>query len=136
MTRRRPAGAAAQIFGGPDEDKLTRLIRMIARQAAQEAFEVFKEAVEESRASAKSLSDPQKRREAAYETASNPAHLAELEERYLGVAGVAKRLDVSKKTVRRKIAAGELPAHRVGKLLRIGERDLATYAEKSRFNNK
>lgn len=37
------------------------------------------------------------------------------------VAGVAPRLDVSAKTVRRMIERGDLPTHRIGKLLRISE---------------
>lgn len=111
-----------------------RLVRMIARQAAQEAFEVFKDTLEASRAPAKPLSDPQRRLEAADETASTLCS-ARPDERFLGVAGVAKRLDVSQKTVRRKIAAGELPALRVGKLLRISERDLAAFAKKLPLNN-
>jgi excisionase family DNA binding protein len=48
-------------------------------------------------------------------------------ERFLSVAEVAKRLGVSEKTVRRKIESGDLPAHRVGKLIRVTERDLAAY---------
>jgi len=39
-------------------------------------------------------------------------------ERFLSVAEVAKQLGVSEKMVRRKIASGDWPAHRVGKLLR------------------
>lgn len=43
------------------------------------------------------------------------------------VAGVASRLAVSKKTVRRMIDRGELSAHRIGRLLRISEEDLASF---------
>jgi excisionase family DNA binding protein len=56
-----------------------------------------------------------------------------LDERFFTVAAVAKRLDVSEKSVRRKIASGELPAHRVGRLLRIGERGLSAYLVKARM---
>ena len=53
-------------------------------------------------------------------------------ERFLSVAEVAKRLGVSEKTVRRKIASGDLPAHRVGKLLRVSERILTAYVTRAR----
>jgi hypothetical protein len=39
-SRERPAAEAG------DEDDLTRLIRMIARQAAREAFSIFKDAID------------------------------------------------------------------------------------------
>lgn len=45
----------------------------------------------------------------------------------LDLDAVAKRLGVSIKTVRRIIDRGELPVHRVGRLLRISEADLAEY---------
>jgi len=48
-------------------------------------------------------------------------------ERFLSVVEVAKRLGVAEKTVRRKIASGDLPAHRVGKLVRVGESSLTAY---------
>jgi excisionase family DNA binding protein len=51
------------------------------------------------------------------------ASLARLQD----VAGVASRLGVSEKTVRRMIDRAELPAHRVGRLLRVSEADLAEY---------
>jgi len=43
------------------------------------------------------------------------------------VAGVASRLAVSTKTVRRMIDRGELSAHRIGRLLRISDEDLASF---------
>ena len=45
----------------------------------------------------------------------------------LDLDAVAKRLDVSTKTVRRMVARNELPVYRVGRLLRISEADLANY---------
>jgi excisionase family DNA binding protein len=48
------------------------------------------------------------------------------------VAGVASRLGVSEKTVRRMIDRAELPAHRIGRLLRVSEEDLADYLAKRR----
>lgn len=45
---------------------------------------------------------------------------------------VAERLDVSTKTVRRWISAGELPVHQLGRQLRISEADLAAFVARSR----
>jgi excisionase family DNA binding protein len=53
-------------------------------------------------------------------------------ERFLKVAEVAVRLDVSPKTVRRMIDRGDLRAHRIGRLVRVGERSLANYLGKAR----
>jgi excisionase family DNA binding protein len=49
-----------------------------------------------------------------------------LRTRLLSVVDVADRLGVSVKTVRRMIARGDLPAHRIGKLLRVSEQALET----------
>ena len=45
----------------------------------------------------------------------------------LDAAAVAARLDVSLRTVRRLIAAGELPVHRIGRAVRVSEDDLARF---------
>ena len=42
----------------------------------------------------------------------------------LRVTAVAERLDVSTRHVRRLIAAGSLPVHRIGRSVRIAEDDL------------
>ena len=42
-------------------------------------------------------------------------------------AAVARRLDVTVRTVRRLIAAGELPVHRIGRAVRVSEDDLARF---------
>jgi len=42
----------------------------------------------------------------------------------LSIAETADRLGVSPKTVRRQIAAGDLPAHRIGRRVLIDPRDL------------
>jgi len=42
----------------------------------------------------------------------------------LSIPVVAKQLDISTKTVRRLIASGELPHHRIGRQIRISEQDL------------
>jgi excisionase family DNA binding protein len=124
MTTRRPSGVNHPTGKAVGEDDLTRLVRMIARQAAQEAFAAFRDALEASGTQAKLPLDAPTPPEAAAETAVDGLPSPEPEERFLSVAEVAKRLDVSEKTVRRKIASGELPAHRVGRLIRIGERGL------------
>jgi excisionase family DNA binding protein len=45
----------------------------------------------------------------------------------LDVDAVADRLDVSSKTVRRHIDRGDLAVHRIGRLLRVSEEDLANF---------
>ena len=52
--------------------------------------------------------------------------------RLLSVAMVATCLGVSTKTVRRLIKDGQLPSHRVGRLIRISETDLAVFIARSR----
>jgi excisionase family DNA binding protein len=56
-------------------------------------------------------------------------------ERLLSVAEVAVRLHVSEKTVRRKIATFDLPAVRVGTLIRVSDRLLTAYLTKTRHRN-
>ncbi len=48
------------------------------------------------------------------------------------VDAVAEQLGVSTKTVRRWVTAGALPAHRLGRQLRISEADLAAFIARSR----
>lgn len=50
----------------------------------------------------------------------------------LTVAEVAARLGLCTKTVRRRIADGGLPVHRLGRSLRVSEADLGAYLERSR----
>lgn len=50
----------------------------------------------------------------------------------LDIQAVARRLDVSPKTVRRMIARGELPVHRIGRLIRISPQDLDACLARSR----
>jgi excisionase family DNA binding protein len=45
----------------------------------------------------------------------------------LKVATVAARLDESVRQVRRWIASGELPVHRLGRSVRVSEDDLARF---------
>jgi len=53
--------------------------------------------------------------------------IASRPQRQLTISDVALRLQVSTKTVRRWIDAGALPVHRLGRLLRISEQDLAVF---------
>jgi excisionase family DNA binding protein len=46
---------------------------------------------------------------------------------FFAIAGVAARLDVCERTVRRWIKAGALPVHRIGGLVRISEADFAAF---------
>jgi excisionase family DNA binding protein len=100
---------------------------MIARQAAREAFAVFIDSLE-----ARAVNDqPPRDRLAPGHASEGDAGKAhgppEPGERFLSVAEVAKKLDVSEKTVRRKIASGDWPAHRVGKLVRVSDRILTAH---------
>ncbi len=54
--------------------------------------------------------------------------------RLFSVAEVAGRLGVSVKTVRRMLDRGDLPGHRIGRLLRVGESDLEAYLAGARAN--
>jgi len=45
----------------------------------------------------------------------------------LSVAATALQLDISTKSVRRLIARGVLPIHRIGRQIRIAESDLLAY---------
>jgi excisionase family DNA binding protein len=49
------------------------------------------------------------------------------------VGAVAERLDVSARTVRRLIAAGELPVHRIGRSVRVSADDLARFLAARRY---
>ena len=51
----------------------------------------------------------------------------------MSASEIAERLGASEKWVRRKIADGALPAHRVGRLLRVAEADLAAYLASARL---
>jgi excisionase family DNA binding protein len=126
MTPRGPIPPSPEIGGASQDNDLTRLVRIIARQAAQEAFNLFRDALETSIARVGPLSELPAPQEGTVEVAANKAlQSPESGERFFSVAEVAVRLDVSEKTVRRKIQSGDLPTRRVGKLLRISERDLA-----------
>jgi excisionase family DNA binding protein len=114
-------GFDALTESSPQAHSLTQLVRMIARQAAQEAFEVFKSSLQaQGVGPACECSVEHESHGKAERGCSSPV----LDERFLSVREAATRLNVSEKTVRRKIQVGDLPARRFGKLLRIRERDL------------
>lgn len=52
--------------------------------------------------------------------------------RLLTVDAVAERLDLSRKTIRRLIKAGELRKHQIGLAIRVSEDDLAMFVRMSR----
>ncbi len=55
-----------------------------------------------------------------------------IEREMLSPREVARRLGVSRRTVRRWVAAGVLPAYRVGGVIRIHPEELARFLERSR----
>jgi excisionase family DNA binding protein len=133
MSNCHPAGAAAPPGKTPADDDLTRLVRLIARQAAQEAFKIFRDEFKASFAQAGPPVDLQDKMDAAPDGFAKAVPSRGGAERFLSVIEVAVKLGVSSKTVRRMINRGELPVHRVGKLLRVGEHALcARLAEGSR----
>jgi excisionase family DNA binding protein len=134
VTKPQPIGSNVATGDGPAKDELSRLVKAIARQAAREAFRAFTEALDSRASHAATPSDASMHLEQAPQaTAAKADPLFEPEERFLSVAQVAKRLGVSEKWVRRKIAAGDLPAHRVGRLLRVGERTLQDCLARARL---
>jgi excisionase family DNA binding protein len=74
---------------------------------------------------------PQQARGAAMSRSNSPRPQRD-QGQLLDVPAVARRLDVSEKTVRRLIARGELRAHRIGRLLRISEEELGRFLDSSR----
>ena len=137
MTRRRPIVANDAPGKAAGEDDLTRLVRVIAREAAREAFKAFTEALNGPVGPSGPLSDPSiPRRSPAEGTTSDASQTNGSSERFLSVAQVADRLGLSEKSVRRKIARGELAAHRVGKLLRVRECGLHAYLARVRLGNR
>jgi excisionase family DNA binding protein len=132
MSNCHPTGAAAPPAKTPADDDLTRLVRLIARQAAEEAFKIFRDEFKASFAQAGPPVDLQDKMEAAPDGFAKAVPSRGGAERFLSVIEVAVKLGVSSKTVRRMINRGELPVHRVGKLLRVGEHALcARLAEES-----
>lgn len=59
---------------------------------------------------------------------NNPSSLPRL----LTVDEVADVLGLSTKTIRRRIDSGDIPAHRLGRAIRVAEADLLSYLGKTR----
>ena len=134
-TKPQPISANIATGDAPAKHELSRLVRTIARQAAREAFRAFMEALESgtSHAAAAPSDASTHPEQEPQDTATKAGCPARTRRQLLSVAKVAKRLDVSEKWVRRKIAAGDLPAHRVGRLLRVGERTLSGCLARARL---
>jgi excisionase family DNA binding protein len=49
--------------------------------------------------------------------------------RFFTIAEIARQFGVSEKWVRRRIAEGQLPAHQMGRLIRISEADAVAYVK-------
>jgi len=131
MTNRRSFGEKVPTANASGEDGFTRLVRVIARQAAKEAFKVFRDALEARSVQVGLPSDPPELENRLEIAATKTDPSPEPGERFLSVAEVAATLGVSGKTVRRMIRRGDLCAHRVGRLVRVGERSLADCLNKS-----
>lgn len=50
---------------------------------------------------------------------------------YIKISQVAERLNVSPNTVYKRVSRGDIPACRIGRLIRIDERDLEKYMEQN-----
>jgi excisionase family DNA binding protein len=124
MIKRRDIGAKTPTVAGI-EDELIRLVRVLAREAAQEAFAVLLDALEGHPFEAPSLANHARLTERGSDSSTmNKSPSSASGERSLSVQEAAARANVSEKTIRRKVKSGELPARRFGKLLRIKEFDL------------
>jgi excisionase family DNA binding protein len=61
-----------------------------------------------------------------------PASLPPISGPLLSISAVAKRLDVSIRTVRRLVNDKAIAIHRIGRQIRISEADLAAYVQSQR----
>lgn len=104
---------------------LTALVSVIARQAVKEALEVYR-GVLEAQVVAQTSEGSEKSQHEARAKADRGRSSSSPDDRFLSVRDAAARLNVSEKTIRRKIEAGDLPARRFGRLLRICEGDLVS----------
>ena len=50
---------------------------------------------------------------------------------YIKISQVAERLNVSPNTVYKRVSRGDIPAYRIGRLIRIDERDLEKYMKQN-----
>jgi excisionase family DNA binding protein len=136
MTNRRQIGANTPRSNAAVEDDLTRLVRTIARQAAQEVVKALRDAQEARASPGGPPPDPLIPQGTRIEGAMSEAGQGiGSDERFFSVAEIADQLGLSQKSVRRRIAKGELIAIRIGKLRRIGERSRAAYIARARLSN-
>lgn len=131
MNNRRPSGPKAPHHDSAGQEDLTLLVKMIAREAAREALSAFTEALTVPTCPGVAPRGPMIQKEARTAEESDAGKPIGSDERYFSVAQVAVRLAVSQKWVRRRIASGELPALRAGKLVRVGERALTACVGKA-----
>ena len=134
MTRRRPTGANAPTFNAADEGKLMRLLRTLAKQAAQEEFRAHRDSNVTLTGPGSQRGPPIQQGDGAEGMTSDARQEIGADERHFTVAEIAEQLGVSQKSVRRAIGKGELPAVRFGKLLRVGERGRAAYLARARLH--
>jgi excisionase family DNA binding protein len=132
MINRRPIGAKVPTANATGEDDFTRLIRVIARLAAKEAFKVFEDALETRSVQVGLPCNSPELENRPENTATKTDPSPDPGERFLSIAQVGVRLGVSRKTVRRMIKRGDLRAHRVGRLIRVAERSVAHCLGKTR----
>lgn len=118
-----PTTAFGPVLDAPLPPDLVHLVRMIARQAAREAFEVYKSALSDHGV-VPTCGRREKARHGPRAKAESISSSSASDEEFLSVRQAAKRLNVSEKKIRRMIQAGELRAHRFGKLFRIRQLDL------------
>ena len=103
---------------------LLSLLKVFARKAAQEEFEVFIKGTLETDGVEQTSEGSEKAQPKERAKAERGRLSSAPDDRLLSVREAAARLKVSEKTIRRKIESGDLSARRFGKLLRICERDL------------
>jgi excisionase family DNA binding protein len=121
----REIGAKKPTVRDIGEDDLIRLVRILAREAAQEAFAVFMDARKGHSSQAPPLPNRSRLTDHRSDGSTmNKSPSPASDERSLSVQEAAARAGVSQKTIRRRIKSGELPALRFGKLYRIRESDL------------
>ena len=103
------------------------VIRMIARQAAREFFSLVSDALDTRLSSGRADSGPAEIENRPENSARRKRTLVSSQRASSRASLQCLRLGVSQKTVRRKVSLGELHAQRVGRLLRVSERDLVGY---------
>ena len=57
-------------------------------------------------------------------------------DQHYSISEVARKLNLSQKTIRRHIASGDLISYKIGNVYRIKEENISDFLEKNRFNEK